>query len=192
MSKAFTKETDEEPVDIEDQAVEADPLPTGAKNYITPAGLKRLQDEHKQLLDVERPKVVEVVAWAAGNGDRSENADYIYGKRRLREIDRRVRFLGKRIEAAEPIDPTQQVNDSVRFGATVRVADEEGVEKTYAIVGIDESNPKRGQISWISPLGKALLRTKVGDSITVRMPKGDQDFEIIAIEYKSLDTNSND
>ncbi len=186
MSKAFTKEGNEEPVDLEDQTVETDPLPAGAKNYITPAGLKRLVDEHKHLLDVERPKVVEVVAWAAGNGDRSENADYIYGKRRLREIDRRVRFLGKRIEAAEPIDPIQQNNDSVRFGATVRVADEDGVERTYAIVGIDESNPKLGHISWISPLGKALLKTKVGDSITVRMPKGEQDLEIRAIEYKSL------
>lgn len=186
MSKAFTKEGNEEALENADEPVESDPLPSGAKNYITPAGLKKLSDEYRQLLDVERPKIVEVVSWAAGNGDRSENADYIYGKRRLREIDRRLRFLGKRMDAAEPIDPETQTADTVRFGATVKVADEEGNEKVYAIVGIDESDPKRGHISWISPLGKALLKTKVGDSVTVRMPKGEQDFEVLSIEYKKL------
>jgi transcription elongation factor GreB len=187
MSKAFTKEGNEEAFDPEEGANEPDPLPVGTKNYITPGGLKRLRDEHHRLLDVERPKVVEVVSWAAGNGDRSENADYIYGKRRLREIDKRLRFLGKRIEAAEPVDPTTQTNDSVRFGATVIVHDEEGQAKTYSIVGVDESDPKRGRISWISPLGRSLLKAKVGDSVTVHMPKGEQDLEIISIEYKSLD-----
>ncbi len=187
MSKAFTKEDNEDTLEAEDTAAESDPLPSGAKNYITPAGLRRLLEEHKHLLDFERPKIVTVVTWAAANGDRSENADYIYGKRRLREIDRRVRFLTKRIDAAEPIDPTTQVNDSVRFGATVRLLDEDGNEKSYSIVGIDESDPKLGRISWISPIGRALLKTKVGDTVTVRMPRGAQDFEIIFIEYKKLD-----
>ncbi len=187
MSKAFTKEGNEEAIEPDEPDNEPAPLPAGTKNYITPGGFKKLRDEHKQLLEVERPKVVEVVSWAAGNGDRSENADYIYGKRRLREIDRRVRFLGKRMEAAEIVDPVTQTNDSIRFGATVTVHDEEGQQRIYTIIGIDESDPKIGRISWISPLGRALLKAKVGDSVTVHTPKGEQDLEIVKIEYKSLD-----
>jgi len=187
VSKAFTKEGNEEAPEPDEHENEPAPLPAGTKNYITPSGFKKLRDEHKHLLEVERPKVVAVVSWAAGNGDRSENADYIYGKRRLREIDRRVRFLGKRMEAAEIIDPTTQSADSIRFGATVTVHDEEGLERVYSIIGIDESDPKTGRISWISPLGRALLKAKVGDSVTVHTPKGEQDLEIISIEYKALE-----
>ncbi len=187
MSKAFTKEGNEDAFEPDEPENEPAPLPVGTKNYITPSGFKKLRDEHKQLLEVERPKIVEVVSWAAGNGDRSENADYIYGKRRLREIDRRLRFLGKRMEIAEVVDPIAQSADSIRFGATVTVHDEEGEARVYVIIGIDESDPKIGRISWISPLGRALLKAKVGDSVTVHTPKGAQDLEIVSIEYKSLE-----
>src|ERR1700744_6213068 len=161
MSKAFVKESDDE-ADLPD---EPPAVPVGFKNYMTPGGHRRMQDELRQLLRVERPKVVETVAWAAGNGDRSENGDYIYGKKRLREIDRRIRFLTKRLESAEIIDPTQQKSDRVLFGATVTIQDEEGKERVYQIVGIDETDGKRGRISWISPIGKALLQSKVGEAV---------------------------
>jgi transcription elongation factor GreB len=165
----------------------APPLPAGSKNYITPAGFQRLKDEALHLLDRERPDLVKVVAWAASNGDRSENADYIYGKRRLREIDRRIRFLTKRMEAAEVIDPTaREATDQVFFGATVTVMDETGREATYAIVGIDEADVARGRLSWISPLARALLKRRDGDEVTFKAPGGDQVLEIVSVEYKDL------
>jgi transcription elongation factor GreB len=173
--------------DDDDEDDGAPPVPAGSKNYITPAGFQRLKDEALHLLDRERPDLVKVVAWAASNGDRSENADYIYGKRRLREIDRRIRFLTKRMEAAEVIDPTaREATDQVFFGATVTVIDEEGKETTYSIVGIDEADVGRGRLSWISPLARALLKRREGDQITFKAPGGDQMFEIVAVEYREL------
>ena len=164
------------------------PIPVGSKNYITPAGFQRLKDEALHLLNKERPDLVKVVAWAASNGDRSENADYIYGKRRLREIDRRIRFLTKRMEAAEVIDPTaREETDQVFFGATVTVADQDGNENTYSIVGIDETDVSRGRISWISPLARALLKRQEGDQFVFKAPGGDQLLEIVRIEYTQVD-----
>ena len=184
MSKAFAKETT--PDEEEDQEL-AQPIPVGAKNYITPQGHARLKDEALHLLDKERPALVKVVAWAASNGDRSENADYIYGKRRLREIDRRIRFLTKRLEAAEVIDPAaREETDQVFFGATVVVVDENGSESIYSIVGIDEADVARGRISWISPLARALLKRREGDQVTFKTPGGDQVLEIIKVEYRQL------
>jgi transcription elongation factor GreB len=156
------------------------------KNYMTPACADRLKSELKQLLNVARPEVVRTVAWAASNGDRSENADYIYGKRRLREIDRRIRFLQKRLDEAEIIDPEKQRADRVVFGATVTVADEDGKAHVYAIVGVDESEPTKGKVSWISPLAKALMGAREGDAVTLRTPKGEEELEILKIEYKAI------
>lgn len=186
MSKAFTKEDDGSD-DRDDGPEPSDLTPQGVKNYITPAGAEKLRTELKDFLYTKRPEIVNVVAWAASNGDRSENADYIYGKRRLREIDRRIRFLTKRLESAEIVDPTQQKSDKVVFGATVKIADEEGNERTYRIVGIDETDGKRGKISWISPMAKALLQHKVGDTVTVRTPKGEEDLEILEISFTAID-----
>jgi transcription elongation factor GreB len=155
------------------------------RNYITPAGAKRLQKELQEL-NAERSKVVEVVSWAAGNGDRSENGDYIYGKRRLREIDKRVRFLIKRLEIAEIVDPEKQSGDRVLFGATVRIENEDGEEKVYAIVGADETNPKTGHISWLSPIGQALLQKKAGDEVRVRTPGGVSEVMVLEIAYRKL------
>jgi transcription elongation factor GreB len=185
MSKAFTKENDQ---DEDDQDAGAPPVPTGLKNYITPAGFKRLKDEALHLLDKERPELVKVIHWAASNGDRSENADYIYGKRRLREIDRRIRFLTKRLDAAVIVDPAaREDTDQVFFGATVTVLNHDGAEKTYSIVGIDEADGSRRRISWISPLAKALTKAREGDTVTVRTPGGDESLEIVGIEYKAID-----
>lgn len=186
MSKAFTKEDDGSQDDRDDAPEPSDLLPKGVKNYITPAGAEKLRAELKELLYTKRPEIVNVISWAASNGDRSENADYIYGKRRLREIDRRIRFLTKRLEAAEIIDPKAQKSDRVLFGATVKVTDEEGRERVYVIVGIDETDPKRGYISWISPMGKALLKAKAGDTVTVRTPKGEEDLDIVEIRYETI------
>src|SRR5437660_12747396 len=144
MSKAFIKETEDEPEPI----VEAPALPAGVKNYMTPEGHRHMQEELRRLMREERPKVVEVVAWAAGNGDRSENGDYIYGKKRLREIDSRIRFLTRRLDAAQVVDPLGQATDRVLFGATVTVADEEGARRTFIIVGVDEIDAARGLVSW--------------------------------------------
>jgi len=181
LSKAFTKEND----DAEDDELEAaEPLPAGVKNYITPAGLSRLQDEFRQLKQVERPKVVEIVSWAAGNGDRSENGDYLYGKKRLREIDKRLRFLTKRLEIAEVVDPARQTNRSqVFFGATVTYADSQDRERTIRIVGVDEVRHDLGEISWLSPVARALLRARVGDSVEVRTPTGLEPIEVVRINY---------
>jgi transcription elongation factor GreB len=189
MSKAFTREDSESEVE-EDFAGDEDSgvaeIPKGQKNYITNLGLERLKEELHQIGAVERPKVVETVAWAASNGDRSENADYQYGKKRLREIDRRIRFLHKRIDAAEVVIPEKQSGDKVLFGATVVVQDDSDNERTYRIVGIDETDVSKGKISWISPIGQALLQGKKGDVVTVKMPRGDEDFEILNIQYVAV------
>jgi transcription elongation factor GreB len=182
MSKAFVKEDDgQEEEDNEPSAA----IP-GGKNYITPHGLRKLRDELNQLLDVARPEVVRIVSWAASNGDRSENGDYIYGKRRLREIDKRIRFLNKRIEIAEPVDPLEKSGEVVLFGATVTVENEDGQKKKFSIVGIDETDVARGRISWISPIGKALLQARKGEVVTVRTPKGEEDYEILDVKYEEL------
>ena len=187
MSKAFTKEDDDAEDISSENAQEKNQISTpGHKNYITPQGLEKLRTEWKKLMDIDRPELVKIVSWAAGNGDRSENGDYIYGKRKLRETDRRIRFLTKRMENAEVINPSQQYSDKVLFGATVTVIDEEAKERKYSIVGIDETDGKRGRISWISPIAKALLRHKVGDFVTVVIPKGQEDLEIKKITYETL------
>ena len=184
MSKAFTKETDDSGDD--DLPDDPQPLPEGVKNYITRDGLTALQKELQSLLKVERPKVVEVVSWAAGNGDRSENGDYLYGKKRLREIDRRIRFLTKRIESAELVDPAQQKNrEQVFFGATVTYAHMDDTEKTVRIVGVDEADIDQGKISWISPIARALLKARVGDTVEVRTPAGPEPIEVVSIKYES-------
>jgi transcription elongation factor GreB len=189
MSKAFTKEGNGEDLELDLNAKEDDspndPL-AGKKNYITPQGAEKLRTELKHLLNDERPELVKVIQWAASNGDRSENADYIYGKRRLREIDRRIRFLSKRLELAEIIDPLNQHSDKILFGATVTVLDEAGNTRRFSIVGVDETNVKDGLISWVSPVGKALLQAKKGDTVTIRSPKGEEDWEIQTVEYKAI------
>ncbi len=184
MSKAFTREPDDS--DAAEPEPEPDPeaMPR-VRNLITPAGLAGLNEERHRLLHVDRPKVVETVSWAAGNGDRSENGDYIYGKKRLREIDRRIRHLTKRIESAEPVDPTRQKNrDQVFFGATVTYADPEDRERTVRIVGIDEASSDDGRISWISPVARALMRARVGDVVELRTPAGPESIEVVRIAYR--------
>ncbi len=164
------------------------PPPPGSRNYITPRGYQRLKDEALQLIDRERPEVVKIVSWAASNGDRSENGDYIYGKRRLREIDRRIRFLTKRLEKAEVLDPTQRdETDQIFFGATVTLCTENGEEHTYTIVGIDETDATRGRISWISPLARSLIKKREGDSFLFRTPGGEQTLAILSVAYKAID-----
>ncbi len=181
MSKAFTKESDGAD-DLDDVEESWGGLQPHEKNYMTPAGARKFQDELRNLLQVERPKVTETVAWAAGNGDRSENADYTYGKRRLREIDKRVRFLTKRLDALQVVDPTTLKGDQVYFGSTVTIRDEEDREKTYSIVGIDEVEVSKGKISWKSPLGAALMKARVGDYVQFRTPKGVQEIEVVRIQ----------
>ena len=182
MSKAFTKETDDSGDDELPEPVHA--LPKGAKNYITPAGFARLEDELRMLTSVERPKIVEVVSWAASNGDRSENGDYLYGKKKLREIDRRMRFLLKRLEIAEVVDQSRQTNrDQVFFGATVTYADSQDRERTVRIVGVDEVRHDEGEVSWVSPVARALLRAQVGDVVKVRSPGGVEEIEVVRIAY---------
>jgi len=161
-------------------------IPNGEKNYITPAGLKKFQDEFQQLKYNERPKVVEVVSWAAGNGDRSENGDYIYGKKRLREIDKRLEFLCKRLDIAELVDPLLITVDYVAIGATVTIVDDSGLEKVYQIVGADESDPNVGKISWVSPIARALLKTKEGDYVTYKSPGGERGLEVVSIKYVEI------
>jgi transcription elongation factor GreB len=183
MSKAFTKESDEdEDLDLE----AAETAPQVEKNYITPAGYRRLREELAGLWEVERPKLVETIAWAASNGDRSENADYIYGKRRLREVDRRVRFLSKRIDSAEVVDNAGRDDDRAYFGATVTYRDGAGVERAVSIVGIDEVDPARGRVSWISPIAKALLKAREGDVVTLRTPAGTEEIEVLEVRYDEL------
>jgi transcription elongation factor GreB len=184
MNKAFTKESDGDNDDDDDASPALPPLPAGAKNYITPAGYARLRSELIALLDDERPKVVEIVSWAAKNGDRSENGDYLYGKKRLREIDRRIRFLTKRLDIAEVADPAlHHGNDQIFFGATVTYADEEGGERTITIKGIDEADNLAGEVSWVSPIARALLKAREGDEVTLVTPKGLQRIEVIEVRY---------
>ena len=181
MSKAFVKETDDETAELPE---EAPAIPAGIKNYMTADGHRQLQDELRRLLREERPKTVDVVAWAAGNGDRSENGDYLYGKKRLREIDRRIRFLTKRLESAEVVDPARQTRrDQVFFGATVSYAGRDGSEKTVTIVGIDEADLERGRVSWISPIARALLKASEGDVVELRTPSGVERIEVLEISY---------
>ncbi|WP_291993162.1 transcription elongation factor GreB [Candidatus Accumulibacter sp. ACC003] len=190
MSKAFTSES---AADDDDggESEGVDPsfrLPAGTRNYITPAGHARLKAEVDQLLRVERPQLVGVVQWAASNGDRSENADYIYGKRRLREIDRRIRFLTKRLDLADVVDPSgRQDTEQVFFGATVTLCDEHGVEQTYQIVGVDETDSGRGRISWVSPLARALLKARAGDTVRFQSPVGVREVEVVAVAYRAID-----
>ena len=186
MNKAFVKEADAPEADEDDLAAPA--LPAGSKNYMTPAGYAQLDAEFNQLWKVERPRLVETISWAASNGDRSENGDYIYGKKRLREVDRRIRFLSKRLEHAEIVDPARrEATDQVFFGATVTVAYQYGHESTYAIVGIDEADAGRGRIAWISPMARALLKAREGDTVSVQTPEGRREVEIVAVRYVALD-----
>ena len=180
MSKAFTREAD----GSEEEDESPPSLPSGTKNYITPAGYARLRAEWMALIDDERPKVVEVVHWAASNGDRSENGDYLYAKKRLREIDRRIRFLTKRLEIAEVADPSvHHGNDQVFFGATVTYAEPSGQERTVTIMGVDEADSLQGQVSWISPIARALLKSREGDVVTLLTPQGPQDIEVLEVRY---------
>ena len=180
MNKAFTKETDGE----DDDELQLPALPSGGKNYITPEGYARLRSEWLELMDTERPKIVEAVFWAASNGDRSENGDYLYGKKRLREIDRRIRFLTKRMEIAEISDPSVHFgSEQIFFGATVTYADETGLERTVTIKGIDESNTALGEVSWISPIARTLLKARVGDGLKLVMPDRVGEIEVLSVNY---------
>ena len=179
MSKAFTKESESD-----DEEPELAALPLGGKNYITPAGFARLKAELLELIDTERPRIVEVVHWAASNGDRSENGDYLYGKKRLREIDRRIRFLTKRLEIAEVSDPSvHQGGEQVFFGATVRYLQKDGRQQTVTIVGVAEADSLAGQVSWVSPVARALLKAHVGDEVPLHTPQGLQHLEVLQVSY---------
>ena len=182
MSKAFTRESDvpEEELEVEPQ------MPGGSKNYITPAGHARLKSELKALVEIERPELIKTVSWAAANGDRSENADYLYGKKRLREIERRIRFLMKRLEAAEVVDPRDQDQERVFFGATVRYCDSAGKEHRVSIVGTDEVDPSHGRVSWVSPVARALIKAREGETVTLRTPAGEERLEVLEIRYEEL------
>ena len=184
MNKAFTKEPDGDSDDDDDGDIAAPALPAGARNYLTPAGYARLREELMTLLDAERPKVVEVVSWAAKNGDRSENGDYLYGKKRLREIDRRIRFLTRRLDIAEVADPSlHHGSDQVFFGATVTYANPRGEERTVTIKGVDEADSLHGEVSWISPIARALLKAREGDEVTLVAPGGVERVEVLAVSY---------
>ncbi len=186
MNKAFTREPDTDS-DGDDDIEAPSPLPAGSRNYITPNGYTRLKTALKHLLERERPEVVKAVSWAASNGDRSENADYIYGKRRLREIDRRIRFLTKRLDLAEVVDPAaREWTDQVFFGATVRIAREDGSEQLLSIVGIDEIDTERGRISWVSPMARALTRAREGETVTLRTPAGTEEIEVVEVSYQPI------
>ena len=185
MSKAFTKEIDSNKDDNESQPALL--LPAGIKNYITPTGYQHLNDELDQLWRVERPVLVQTITWAASNGDRSENGDYIYGKKRLREIDKRIRFLAKRLDHAEVIDPAKRgACEQIFFGATVTVCRQDGVKYIYSIVGVDEANPAQGLISWVSPLARALLKARAKDVVTLQVPSGAEELEIIGVVYREI------
>ena len=186
MSKAFTREDDAAPEDELD-GEEENPIPAGSKNYLTPLGWRRMRDELTWLVKKERPEITSVVSWAAKNGDRSENADYQYGKKRLREIDRRIRYLTKRLEAAEVVDPaTREETDQVFFGATVTYTTADGGEQTVRIVGIDETDPANHYVSWISPVARALIKAREGDTVSLHTPGGQEELEIIAVRYEEI------
>ena len=181
MSKAFTKETDD---GEEDDDLALTPLPAGGKNYITPKGYQTLRDELLHLIDEERPKVVDIVHWAASNGDRSENGDYLYGKKRLREIDRRIRFLTKRLEIAVISEPNlHHGNDQIFFGATVTYVDDQGEKRTVTITGIDEADSAAGEVSWISPIARTLLKARAGDVLRLPMPGRVAEIEVLEVHY---------
>ena len=181
MSKAFTKESDG---DDDDDVPGLPPLPAGTRNYITPQGYARLRAEFMELLDVERPKIVETVSWAAKNGDRSENGDYLYGKKRLREIDRRLRFLTKRLDIAEVADPAvHHGSDQIFFGARVTYANSKGEERTITIMGIDEADSLKGEVSWVSPIARALLKAREGDEVQLMTPGGPEQLEVLEVQY---------
>jgi len=190
MNKAFTRESEADDDDIESVS----PLPAGARNYMTPGGFARLNAELEQLVQKERPELVATVAWAAGNGDRSENGDYIYGKRRLREIDRRIRFLIKRLDASEVVDPAAprdaETADQVFFGATVTVSNAKGETRTLAIVGVDEIDTARGYISWVSPMARALLKAREGEKVMLRTPGGAEEIDVVQVRYAPLATGA--
>ncbi len=182
MSKAFTREREDD-----DESPVAEPAPPPAKNYISPAGYARLKLELRQLVEVERPEVVRTVSWAAKNGDRSENGDYLYGKKRLREIDRRVRFLIKRLEAAEVVDSAGRDSDQVFFGATVRLRIGGGEVRSVTIVGVDETDAARGRVSWISPVARALIKARPGDKVVLKTPGGVEELDILEVNYQTID-----
>jgi transcription elongation factor GreB len=184
MSKAFTRESDAPDSDDEDDAPGLPALPPGARNYMTPLGWRTLRAELMTLLDVERPKVVDIVSWAAKNGDRSENGDYLYGKKRLREIDRRIRFLTRRLDIAEVVDPSaHHGNEQIFFGATVTYANSRGEERTITIRGIDEVDNLAGEVSWVAPIARALLRARVGDEVSLMTPGGLEKIEVLEVSY---------
>jgi transcription elongation factor GreB len=183
MNKAFTRESENED---DDEPEVAAPLAAGQKNYMTPGGYVRLKAELDHLVDKERPEIVGIVSWAAGNGDRSENGDYIYGKKRLREIDRRIRFLVRRLDLSEVVDPAGRDSDQIFFGATVTIANQRGETRKVSIVGIDETDTGRGYISWISPMARALLKARAGDTVTLVTPAGPEEIEIFDVRYEAL------
>jgi transcription elongation factor GreB len=180
MNKTLTNSSDAD----DDDEPGVPPIPAGSKNYMTPQGYERMRSELLHLIDVDRPEVVNIVHWAASNGDRSENGDYIYGKRRLREIDRRIRFLTKRLDLAEVVDPTvHHGSDQVFFGATVTFENQAGVETTIRIVGIDEFDPLKGLISWIAPVARALTKAREGDTVVLPTPAGREELTILEVSY---------
>jgi len=189
MNKAFTRETDEAEDDVPE---DVSPLPAGTRNYMTPGGFARLKGELDRLVGTERPELVATISWAAGNGDRSENGDYIYGKKRLREVDRRIRFLVKRLDRAEVVDPAAHAgsddDDRIFFGATVDVVNARGEPRTVSIVGVDEIDTARGYISWVSPMARALIKAREGDTVTLHTPAGAEELEIAAVRYVPLST----
>ena len=184
MSKAFVKGDGD--TDADNEAEVDIPIPAG-KNYMTPAGAERMRQELRTLRYEERPEVTRVVSWAAGNGDRSENGDYLYGKKRLREIDKRMRFLAKRLESAEIVDPLAIKADYVQFGATVTIRYEDDTEKTFCIVGVDEVDLSKSRISWMSPLARALMKANEGDFVTFHSPKGQQEIEVVRVVYVAIE-----
>jgi transcription elongation factor GreB len=187
MSKAFTREDDSALPDDDLDGEEENPIPAGSKNYLTPAGWRRMRDELTWLVKTERPDVTSVVSWAAKLGDRSENADYQYGKKRLREIDRRIRYLTKRLEAAEVVDPaTREETDQVFFGATVTYVNAAGTEQTVRIVGLDETDPAHHYVSWISPIARALIKAREGDTVSLHTPAGVEQIEIVEVRYEAI------
>lgn len=188
MSKVFTKEDSNDDEDIED--IRLPELPAGTKNYMTPGGHRRLKAELEHLSGVERPEVTRVVSWAAGNGDRSENGDYLYGKKRLREIDRRIRYLIKRLDNADVIDPTTRDTEQIFFGATVDVENQRGEARTVSIVGLDEVDAARGYVSWVSPIARALTKHEAGDTVQLPTPAGLETLEITAVRYVALATDA--
>ncbi len=189
MNKAFTRESDDEDDDAPEGAAV---LPSGTKNYMTPGGFAALKGELDHLVGKERPELVATIAWAAGNGDRSENGDYIYCKKRLREVDRRIRFLIRRLDRAEVVDPARRAgaedDDRVFFGATVDVVGANGEPRTVSIVGVDEIDTARGYISWVSPMARALLKAREGDTVTLQTPAGAEELEVAAVRYVPLAT----